>query len=94
MQTKFNFYSDPSHGWVEVPLQLLKDLDIASEISSCYYINNSVAFLEEDADAGIFVNAITKELGKKISFNEFHSDKLSKIRNYMAYNYTKQIQRR
>ena len=53
----YRFIQDASHGWLEVPLQELVDLKIASKISPFSYAHNGYAYLEEDCDAAIFVNA-------------------------------------
>lgn len=86
MQTKFNFYCDPSHGWLKVPLTLLNELGIGKQISQYSYINKENAFLEEDCDASIFIDSM-KEKGYKISLNEFHTNNSSKIRGYDGYKY-------
>ncbi|RLD84453.1 MAG: hypothetical protein DRJ10_01255 [Bacteroidetes bacterium] len=84
MQTKFNFYCDPGHGWIKVPLTLLSELGIADKISSYSYINKDHAFLEEDCDASLFIHSM-KAQGYKISLNEFHTNNSSKIRSYDEY---------
>lgn len=63
---KLKFFSDPGHGWLEVPLNLIKELDIGSNISSYSYMNLKKVYLEEDCDAPFFLNKI-KELGFKSS---------------------------
>ena len=52
------FHSDPGHAWLEVPLAELKSLGVAGEISSYSYINGETAYLEEDCDAGIFIDKL------------------------------------
>jgi len=51
---------DPGHGWLEVPVQELFDLGIAEEISGCSYLRDDKAYLEEDRDMSIFLDAIAK----------------------------------
>ena len=41
---QFNFYSDSGHGWLKVPVKLLKELDIENKISEYSYINKIVLF--------------------------------------------------
>jgi len=53
----YTFYSDPSHGWLEVPKIELKELDIFNKISEYSFINEDMAYLEEDCDINIFINA-------------------------------------
>jgi len=57
---KYAFFSDPSHGWLKVSIDELKLLDLIPHISSFSYISNDrkYAYLEEDQDAQIFLNAV------------------------------------
>lgn len=57
---KFNFYADPSHGWVKVPLKTLQKLNIDQSISSFSYIHNTDVYLEEDNDLVTFLRAMQK----------------------------------
>jgi len=81
---KYNFFSDPAHGWVKVKLDELKRLGIDKDISDYSYIKGEYAYLEEDSDATKFIEA-KKRLGEKVEWNELISDKSSKIRNYDNY---------
>lgn len=80
----FNFYSDPSHGWLKVPLRWLVKLDIAGIISSCSYFREGFVYLEEDDDLSKFINAM-KERGYKVMANCSNTNKYSKIRSYDRY---------
>lgn len=87
MQNKFNFYEDPGHGWLKVPLTLLKELQIEKDISYFSYYRKGHVYLEEDSDLLKFVNAMKK---KNWTFSEsniksFHTNRSSKIRSYDAY---------
>lgn len=53
----FNFHTDPGHGWVEVPLNLLDSVIEREKISGYSYKDESYAYLEEDCDAARFINA-------------------------------------
>jgi hypothetical protein len=77
-------YSDPGHGWVRVPLQLLQDLKIAEDISSFSYRRNGHAYLEEDGDLGLLL-AAAKAAGIVVKLRSFHTNKESKIRGYRSY---------
>ena len=79
-----NVYSDPGHAWAKVPKKVLKFLEISGEISSYSYERGDFAYLEEDCDLSIFVNAC-KNKGVVYKFREFYSDKSSKIRSYNSY---------
>ena len=56
----FTFYEDASHGWLEVPKSLLKELGIADQISSYSYQSGDMVYLEEDADLSLFINKYGK----------------------------------
>jgi len=77
------FHSDPGHGWLEVSISEIARLKIADKISGCSYRKGNKVFLEEDCDAGIFINA-KKERGEPFQFKEVHKDD-SPIRNYNFY---------
>ena len=76
----FEFYEDESHGWLEVPKSLLKELGISDQISSYSYQKGDMAYLEEDADMSLFVN--TYGSGGEIGYD---SKDGSKIRQYSSY---------
>ncbi len=73
------FYTDPGHGWLEVPVQLLKDLRVEYDISQYSYRAGSLAYLEEDCDAGRFLEA-AKSAGMAFSIVDNVSDSDSWIR--------------
>ncbi|MCP4374000.1 MAG: hypothetical protein GY797_38735 [Deltaproteobacteria bacterium] len=81
---QFVFYSDPGHGWVKVPVVLLRQLKITDKISRFSYCRGDYAYLEEDSDAGIFIEAM-KKASKEVSFKESSTDRQSRIRNYNSY---------
>ncbi len=54
---KLTFHEDPGHGWLEVPHSMIEKLGISSQISSCSYQDARNAYLEEDCDLSLFVNA-------------------------------------
>lgn len=65
------FHSDPGHGWLQVPKNLMNRLGITKAISDYSYYDKNNVFLEEDYDLGLFLQAIgigvsteTKELRK------------------------------
>lgn len=85
MRTKFDFYSDPAHGWVKVTMRELFDLGIAGKISGYSYMNGENVFLEEDSDLTTFFEAYEQKYHRKPQFVEHIGDKSSKIRNYSSY---------
>lgn len=60
----FTFHTDAGHGWLQVPLTLIKLLDIHKGLSGFSYKNTEFAFLEEDCDAPFFIKAFLKAIGK------------------------------
>lgn len=79
------FYSDPGHAWLEVSKSLLQQLKIKHHISSSSYVNHSsdMVYLEEDSDAGIFMEA-AKQADIEVSFDEIHQEN-TPIRSYLPY---------
>ncbi len=57
MPARYRFISDPGHGWLEVPVSELDQLNIAHLISSCSYTNGAFVYLEEDCDLSVFFTA-------------------------------------
>ena len=54
---KYTFYDDPGHGWLEVPMTELVEMEIADKISTCSYRGGDYAYLEEDYDMTTFLRA-------------------------------------
>lgn len=77
-------YADSGHAWAKVSKKELIKLGIESEISGFSYQNNSHAFLEEDSDLSIYIEAL-KLKGIEYKFKENYSTKRSKIRSYFRY---------
>jgi len=82
---KLKFINDPGHGWLSVSLKDIIDLDIVDKISAYSYMSPSRAYLEEDCDASIFINA-AKDAGWKLEIKESYSDNSWKGRNWPSYN--------
>lgn len=49
------FYTDPGHGWLEVPHYLMQELKVIPTPYS--YKNYKFSYLEEDCDASAFMEA-------------------------------------
>jgi hypothetical protein len=77
------FYEDPGHGWLQVPKQLIHFLALGDQISTCSYQDHDYVYLEEDLDAGIFLNAAAN-LGIKYKIYEVHQE-ATPIRNMASY---------
>jgi hypothetical protein len=83
---RLNFYEDPGHGWLAVPLPLLERLGLLDSISPYSYMRGLLAHLEEDCDASLFIKA-AREAGIVLTFREHNCPhKYSRIRNYCQFN--------
>lgn len=89
MKKKFDFYADPSHGWLKVPIAMLSRLGIENKISYYSYMRGGFVYLEEDDDAATFIRAYNDAYGFKPSFRSHYGDRMSKIRGYNRYNATR-----
>lgn len=85
MKKTFTKYEDPAHGWVKVPLELLKELGIEDQITGFSFMTFTDAYLEEDVDETTFVNAYKKKYGEFPKLNTRHANKESKCRSYGPY---------
>jgi hypothetical protein len=77
-------FADPGHAWARVSKSKLVKLGIADKISTYSYMNGTNAFLEEDCDLSVLINAL-RNRGYEVKFNESHTNRQSKIRSYNAY---------
>jgi len=55
---KYTFYEDPGHGWLKVSKKDLVSLCIEKQISGYSYMLGDNAYLEEDSDLSIFIEAL------------------------------------
>jgi hypothetical protein len=85
MKTRnLTFHEDPAHGWLEVSLADINDFGIGDKISRYSYIKGDRVFLEEDCDAGVYLEK-AKEEGWDISITEKHTNHDSFIRNLASF---------
>ena len=80
----YTFHNDPGHGWLEVDRAEIDALGIAQTISRYSYQNGTKVYLEEDSDAGKFMEAYKKIWGVEVPYIENYVEN-TPIRNY--YNY-------
>ena len=87
MRNVYHFYADPSHAWLKVTRSEIDSLGIADKISHHSYVNGENVFLEEDIDAGVFLDAVKAIKGDdwKPVFKEHFTNNSSKIRNYWRF---------
>jgi len=83
------FFSDAGHAWLKVKKSILKDLGIAEQITSYSYQFGEFAYLEEDHDLSVFVNAIGREKWQAIKdIIPVKISEFSRIRTYARYSPT------
>jgi hypothetical protein len=89
LKSHYDFYEDPAHAWMKVPLSEIRSLGIDNDISQYSYMRGSNAYLEEDSDAPKFMRAVEKYEQTPFDINKrtvtHISDKSSKIRSYGSY---------
>ena len=81
---KLNFYCDAGHGWLEVMREDVDALNLADKISAYSYARAGWVFLEEDCDAGLFLDA-AKAAGWTIQIVEKYTAGDSPIRRYERF---------
>lgn len=84
-----DFIIDPGHGWLKVPLCVLDQWGLLPQITPYSYIRlgvrQSFAYLEEDCDASVFMDA-AKQRGVSIKLRRrVAGQKESKVRRYEAF---------
>ena len=80
MKKQYYFHADPGHAWLAVKRKELIRLGIINQISSCSYQKGETVYLEEDRDAGLFME--TKQKAREpVVFKETYQDN-TPIRNY------------
>jgi len=80
----YKYLQDPSHGWVEVPVAELRRLKIADAISPYSYRNGHFAYLEEDCDFSLWLEA-KKDAGEDFHLVEHHTNNDSIVRSFRGY---------
>ena len=86
---KLTFYADPGHGWLEVDRADLDALGIIDKVSRYSYAKGEKAYLEEDCDAGLFIET-AKDNGWTINIQEIYQEH-TPIRNYQPFEIRKLI---
>ena len=81
---KLDFYEDPGHGWLAVPLELLDRLGLLDQVSRYSYLRGRYAHLEEDCDYSLFARAMN-DRGLFFTVKHHHTDNRSRIRNYCHF---------
>ena len=85
---KINYFTDPGHGWLEVPITVLKELKIYNLITHFSYKKGGMAYLEEDCDMGLFLQTVKRLFNidcKQLNIVDINTNNSSVIRNYRSY---------
>jgi hypothetical protein len=78
------FHTDPGHGWLAVPFKDIDALGIGDKISAFSYVKGKTAYLEEDCDAAVFINAYKARFGKMFAYRTSYQDR-TQIRYFASY---------
>jgi len=78
MKLTLTFHSDPGHGWLQVPVSVYKNSGVSASRFS--YRDKTSVYLEEDCDAGKFIQAM-KQNGYEIEITEKNHKYDAFIRN-------------
>ena len=84
MKSVFTFYSDPGHAWLKVSVKDALAVGLSNQDFSTYsYYRNGFFYLEEDLDAGVFIQAYIAKNGQPPQFRESVArERSSRIRTY------------
>ena len=82
------FHTDPGHGWLAVPFKDIEALGVGDKISRYSYVKRKTAYLEEDCDAAVFINAYKARFGKMFEYRTSYQDR-TQIRYFASYQPTK-----
>jgi len=77
---KLTFHTDPAHGWLEVAIADIRELQITDLISGYSYVKGDRVFLEEDCDAFQYMQN-AKAKGWILNVTEKHSNGDSFVRS-------------
>jgi hypothetical protein len=83
MKKTYVFHEDPGHGWLAVKRKELVQLNLMNKISTCSYQNGDTVYLEEDCDAGLFIEKM-KELNQEVEIRRSFREN-TPIRSYRQF---------
>ena len=85
MNLTLHYHCDPGHGWIEIERKLAKKImgEKYKTLSSFSYQKGNLIYLEEDSDAGKFLNCC-KENNITYEVCEMHTNSDSPIRSYKS----------
>ena len=74
-------YFDSAHSWLEVNYQELIDLGITKRITNWSYRDDKKVYLEEDIDAGTYIDAVEEQRGLVVTTLPFLNIRDNHLRN-------------
>lgn len=88
----YDFFIDPSHGWLKVSIKELKEMEILREITDYSFIMGDFIYLEEDQDLTLFIDT-KKKLNPDfvLKTNENFSENESGIRKFKRFYPVKEL---
>jgi hypothetical protein len=84
VQDSYVFHQDSGHGWLEVPAVEIRAMGLEERITPYSYLHHDMAYLEEDIDAGTFLD-MRKLLPKPVASQNNYMDGMCRIRDYPHY---------
>lgn len=82
---KYKYLEDAGHAWLEVPIADIVALGIEDRISQYSYQKGKYAYLEEDSDAPIFIQAYAETLGYPPTYSTEYVGDYADIRYYRRF---------
>ena len=84
-KTTYNFIEDAGHGWLAVPYKHLQGLRIVDDISQYSYRDGVMCYLEEDCDAGVFLDAYRRGMKEEPSVRFVNGGDRAALRDFPHY---------
>ena len=83
----FTKHDDAEHGWLEVSIQDLIDLNIQNKISNFSYIDSikKLIYLEEDVDMTLFMKSYKEKYNKGLAYVVENNFEMHPIRELASY---------
>lgn len=75
-----DYLQDPGHGWIAADIAHLRRFGLLDKISEYSYRQGDLCWLEEDCDAGLYIDAL-RGAGIEFKVVETHTNRDSFIRN-------------
>lgn len=79
----YKWITDDGHGWLEVPIQHVRDAGVLDQVSKFSYLRHGeqlgTLYLEEDCDAPLFLRAVDL-MEEARTYKDLHTDGDSRVR--------------